>query len=188
MPSNSNSVNIGHIEYESTVDGPMNILVDDKPLLDTLFWYLYESEISVGNPFDKRSKQIKFAPQVEEICFKVLDVIKQIKINDKKEAALLGARLYESFTNYWICLLSSGRDVIGIRSWENVLSITYKWEENNKPITIHKGTPYFFLAENYLLLGDRDLGFQYLYSALLDDTTLGAYAPSLNYPICAPSI
>jgi hypothetical protein len=55
------------------------------------------------------------------------------------------------------------------------------------PTKIHKGTAYFFLAENYLLIGDRDLAFMYLYSALNDDIYLGRIASSLNYPQKAPS-
>jgi hypothetical protein len=174
-----------------TSNGPENIHVDDKPLYNTVDLHLKEStiSISIGNNFNKDSKKIKFVSQIEEICFKIFDAITQIKINNgsKLDAALLGTNLYQSFTSYWNVLLSKGQDVLGIQLWKNVLSITHKWEEANKPITIHKGTPCFFLAENYLLVGDRDLGFQYLYSALLDDINLAADVQSFNYPACAPS-
>jgi hypothetical protein len=48
-------------------------------------------------------------------------------------------------------------------------------------VKIHKGTPYFFLAESYLLTGDRELGFLYLYNAIEEDKALARFAPSLNY-------
>ena len=67
------------------------------------------------------------------------------------------------------------------------MAITSNWEIDNKPLTIHKGTPYFFLAENYLLVGDKDMAFLYLYNAFLDDVNLGKLAPSLDYPRTAPS-
>jgi hypothetical protein len=125
--------------------------------------------------------------EVQELCFKVFDAIKLLnEKGDLKDGTLLGTCLYQFFTKHWIFLLSSGQDVIGIKLWREVLSITEKWEKNNS-VTIHKGTPFFFLGENYLLIGDRDLGFQYLYSALAVDTELGKNAPSFDYPTSAPS-
>ena len=181
-------VKVGEIEYVSPISRAHDIDVGGRPLDDLLLSYLRESEISVKDPFDRESKQIKFVPEVEDLCFKIFDAIKQIMDKgDLKDATLLGTRLYELFASYWISeLLSSGLDVIGIKLWREVLSITQKWEKN-KMVFIHKGTPFFFLAENYLLVGDRDLGFQYLYSALQDDLKLGKKVPSFNYSTCAPS-
>jgi hypothetical protein len=181
-------VKVGEIEYVPPISHAHDIDVGGRPLDDLLLSYLRETEISVKDPFDRESKQVKFVPEVEDLCSKIFDAIKQIRDKgDLEDAPLLGSRLYESFASYWISeLLSSGRDVIGIKLWRQVLSITQKWEKNKKEF-IHKGTPFFFLAENYLLVGDRDLGFQYLYSALLDDTELGKKVPSFNYPLRAPS-
>jgi hypothetical protein len=83
-------------------------------------------------------------------------------------------------------LLKKGHDTIGTLFWQEILSITNKWEKTSG-IEVHKGTPYFFLAENYLLLGDRDLAFTYLYNALQDDKMLGNLTNSINYPKTAPS-
>jgi hypothetical protein len=84
-------------------------------------------------------------------------------------------------------LLQHGLDTTATVVWQKVLSIANDWEKNNIPTTIYKGTAYFFLAENYLLIGDRDLAFLYLYSALNDDIYLGKMSNSLNYPRKAPS-
>jgi hypothetical protein len=181
------TVKIGDVKYVPPINRAHDIDVGGKPLDDLLLSYLRRSEISVKDPFDRESKQIKFVPEVEELCFKVFDAVKQIRGNgDLKDATLLGTCLYQLFASYWIGLLSTCQDVIGIKLWREVLSITHKWEKN-KNIDIHKGTPMFFLAENYLLVGDRDLGFQYLYSALLDDIKLGKEVHSFDYPRCAPS-
>ncbi|MFY9796261.1 MAG: hypothetical protein WB988_06040 [Candidatus Nitrosopolaris sp.] len=60
---------IGEIEYEPTSNGPHDIYLGGKPLVDRLVSSLYRSTISVGNSFDKDSKQIKFVPEVKEVCF-----------------------------------------------------------------------------------------------------------------------
>ena len=46
---------------------------------------------------------------------------------------------------------------------------------------IHKGTLYYFLAENYLLIGAADLAFTYLYNAVESDIALHQSMPSYNY-------
>ena len=98
-----------------------------------------------------------------------------------------GSEHIEGFASYWLGLLTNGLDTIAAVVWQNVLSIATDWEKSNMPTTIHKGTAYFFLAETYLLIGDRDLAFMYLYSALNDDIYLSSMASSLNYPQKAPS-
>ncbi|MGE5661954.1 MAG: hypothetical protein ACM3X1_06865 [Ignavibacteriales bacterium] len=70
----------------------------------------------------------------------------------------------------------------GIQLWKKILEITSKWEAKNHNVTIHKGTAYFFLAESYLLVGDDDMAFLYLFNALVDDIRLGNWVPSMNYP------
>jgi hypothetical protein len=76
---------------------------------------------------------------------------------------------------------------LGVPYWFRILSICRQWEDTNRPTKIHKGTPYYFLAENYLLLGDRDLAFMYLYNAINEDLKLGKLVPSLNYPTISPA-
>jgi hypothetical protein len=81
--------------------------------------------------------------------------------------------LFQAFTPYWRdYLLRKGLDVLGIKFWHNILAITKRWEQVNKPHIIHKGTLYYFLAENYLLTGDRDLAYVYLYNAIESDRLL----------------
>jgi hypothetical protein len=75
----------------------------------------------------------------------------------------------------------------GIQLWREILAITNGWEIKNQNVKIHKGTPYFFLAESYLLTGERELGFLYLYNAIEEDRALARFAPSLNYPNKSPS-
>jgi hypothetical protein len=177
------------VDFVKINSTPTNVYVNGQELHITLSKYMHMSKISIGHPFGTNSKDIKFEAQIIEICTEVFNAIKIIKEQDKNEelAARLSSYLFEGFTSYWLGLLQNGLDTTATVVWHKVLSIANDWEKNNIPTTIHKGTAYFFLAENYLLIGDRDLAFLYLYSALNDDIYLGKMASSLNYPQKAPS-
>lgn len=97
----------------------------------------------------------------------------------------MASYLFEQFTLYWKRLLNRGQDILGIRLWEYILGITKQWEELNKE-EVHKGTPNFFLAENYLLVGDRDLAFAYLLTGFQGDKILGEKTSVGNYPWESP--
>ncbi len=47
--------------------------------------------------------------------------------------------------------------------------------------------PYAFIAMTYLIIGDIDTGFSYIYNAIKDDIELGKCCPELNYPANAPA-
>jgi hypothetical protein len=78
------------------------------------------------------------------------------------------------------------KQLVGIEFWREILVITKDWEYKSGT-TLHKGTLYFFLAETYLLTGDRDTGFLYLYNAIEEDKILAEFAPSLKYPRESPA-
>jgi len=135
-----------------------------------------------------RSNLVVRDPRVKEMCFNVFDKIREINSHheDEELAARIASRVFEGFATYWEFLLYQHQETLAIKFWTEVLSLVKEWEDYNKPIRIHKGTLYFFLAETYLLVGERDLGFINLYNGIEDDTRLAPYAPDLNYPDCSP--
>ncbi len=125
-----------------------------------------------------------------EICNNVFDSIKSTKskYGDIIGLANIADNLYQALTPYWReHLLKKGQDILGIRLWHNILSITDEWERNNRPIRIHKGSLYYFLAENYLLVGDRELAYVYLYNAIEADKKLPKPASFFYYYTRAPT-
>lgn len=163
--------------------------VKGHDLKGILFELLQKSQITTA-VFDRTSRKIELDRQIDSLCDEVFNAVRSVvKEQDKNpyRAAVLASYLFECFTPYWTeILLKKGHDAIGTLFWQEILSITNKWEKTSG-IEVHKGTPYFFLAENYLLLGDRDLAFTYLYNALQDDKMLGNLDNSINYPKTAPS-
>lgn len=138
-----------------------------------------------GHPYSLK-RQFFFPKEIEDSLNEFFNAIKEIKTvdNDVVLAAYLASYIYQLLAGFWTTkLLKNGLYITGVTFWQEIISITKVWENQNSPITIHKGTPFFFLAHNCLLNGDRDNGFTYLYNALEDDKKL----PSLNYPKDAPA-
>jgi hypothetical protein len=85
----------------------------------------------------------------------------------------------------WSVLLSEGKNVLACRVWIELLAKVLEWEVAKKQ-QIHKGTPYFFLAERYILVGNLEMGSNYASKAIEEDERLGVQCPSLRYPTEAP--
>jgi hypothetical protein len=118
----------------------LNCFIYEKEDLVTYVQNLLKSNLLLGDP------------RIKETCFKVFDKIREINSNheDEELAATIASRLFEGFSKYWEFLLYQHQETLAIQFWTGVLSIVKEWEDNNKPIRIHKGTPYFFLAETLL--------------------------------------
>jgi hypothetical protein len=178
----------GNVSFDRSVIPLIEVFINGQHLGSTLPILLERSNIPQSSAFDKTSRKIELDNSITGISHEIFKAVKIIKEQDKDGylAAILASHLFERFTPYWRKLLEDGQDIIGIQLWQNLLSMTYLWEKNSKT-NIHKGTPYFFLAESYLLVGERDLGFIYLYNALQEDIILGSSSPQIKYPQKAPS-
>lgn len=183
-------ITCGNIEYEfDRQSKKIDIYYRGGTLTDYITRHLTLSSIFVNNPLDQTKKGVMISPDIRQACIDVFDAIKHVKQVNKDEelAAYLAAHLFERFTIFWLYeLLGKARDILGIHLWQSVLAITEDWEKTNG-VKIHTGTPNFFLAENYLLLGNTEQGFLYLYQALEDDKILNQLAPVFCYPDKAPA-
>jgi len=182
------------IEYNFEYDGNGKLVPDSRQIIwnredisKTIPRLLEQSEINnTTKPYDTTTKTIKFSPEIEILCHHIFPVLVHIRKEDEYGAAAMASYIFELFTPYWEdFLLKKGKDLLGLRLWEKVLDITYEWENSSKE-KIHKGTPYFFLAENYFLLGERDLGFHFLLNGEEENKILGTRTKKGNYPWDAP--
>lgn len=147
--------------------------------------YVGSINVNQGHPYSQK-RAFFFPKEIEISLEEFFNAIKEIKTKDKDDilAAYLASYIFQKLAGFWKnVLLPNGMYITGVTFWQEILSITLEWESKNSPLTIHKGTPFFFLAYNCLLNGDRDNGFTYLYNALEDDKKL----PNLNYPKEAPA-
>ena len=162
-----------------------NVTIDSQSNLKmTVFQLLHSTKLDIGDPFRPGKQTVDFHPDIPKICEDVFTSIKQLKSDGKNViAGYLASRLFEGFSAYWMhFILPTGRHILGLGFWNKIIDYTKSWEKNNSPITVHKGTPYYFLGVNYFLLGDFDNAFVYFYSAIEEDKKL----PEIGYPKTAP--
>lgn len=100
-------------------------------------------------------------------------------------AAFLSTFLFDSVTPLWNRFLGNGQHMLAIQLWKQVLTLAYAWEHNTGK-RVHKGSPYAFIAYTYLMTGDLDAAFSYIYNAIEEDKRLNDICPEVNYPAEAP--
>ena len=141
---------------------------------------LQNQDSNQGHPSSMR-RRFFFTSEIENLCEEVFISAREVKQQDNDDvmAAYLATSLFNYLAEYWQDnLLKNGLYLTGVSFWQEIISITKEWESRNPPYLIHKGTPFFFLAYNCLLNGDRENGFTYLYNAIEDDKKLNIP----NYP------
>lgn len=131
--------------------------------------------------------QVAFPHKIREIAQSIFSIANELYNSDKGcLAAYLTTYFFDSFTGYWrLNLLRQGKHVLAIQLWREIISWATTWEETTGN-HLHKGSPYAFLAYTYLMIGDIDTGFAYIYNAIEDDIVLNSVCPRVNYPSDAP--
>jgi hypothetical protein len=81
---------------------------------------------------------------------------------------------FSRFTPVWLDLVQKRRYFEAISFMNESLLFAYRWEENNKPHTIHKGTPYYFLGVTAILNNELENGFLLMHQALEEDKKLSS--------------
>jgi hypothetical protein len=100
-------------------------------------------------------------------------------------AGFLSTFLFDNMTPFWMELLKAGRHILAVQLWRKVLSLAHAWEKRTG-VHVHKGSPYAFIAYTYLMMGDIDTGFSYIYNAVEEDKKLNDVCPEISYPKNAP--
>lgn len=161
-----------------------NVKIQDELLKEKIFNELKSIQFENLDIFLPGKTTVRIPESLLSICKEVFSTIKNLKESGKNiPAAYLASRMFEGFSRYWMnSILPSGQHVLGISFWHSILDYTKKWELDNEPITIHKGTPFYFLGVNYFLIGHVDNAFVFFYNAIEDDKKL----PELGYPKKAP--
>ncbi len=100
-------------------------------------------------------------------------------------AAFLSTFLFDAMTPPWNRFLENGQHILAAQFWREVLSLAYGWETRTG-FRVHKGSPYAFTAYTYLMMGDINTGFSYIYNAIEEDRKLDEVCPEIGYPGNAP--
>lgn len=138
------------------------------------------------NRYRPDNADVIFPDEYKPIFESVFSAVDELySSNEGCLAAYLSSYLFESFIPFWNRLLEEGRHILAVLLWREVLTAVHKWERKTGK-HIHKGSPYAFIANTHLIIGDIDTGFSYIYNAIEDDIKLNNVCPELNYPTDAP--
>jgi len=165
-----------------------NILFDGRFFNQVIRCYLDSISIRF-HPIRQIQNRIVFPPQLEQIINRFFNVIQHIIENEDNRClpAFLSTYFFNSFAQTFSRFMTEGKHVIIPLLWKKILSYAWDWELQSERHHLHKGTPYVFIAHAYLLCGDVDMGFLYLFNAIEDNIKLNEFCPSLKYPNDAPS-
>jgi len=85
---------------------------------------------------------------------------------------------FNRFTTIWLDLVFRRRYFEAIELWDIALGFASRWEQNNKPHLVHKGTPYYFMGVTAILNNELEMGFLLMHQALEEDKrTSGSQRP-----------
>jgi len=79
---------------------------------------------------------------------------------------------FNRFTPVWLDLIGRRKYFQAIKLWNFALGLALEWQKQNKPIKIHKGTPFYFLGVTAILNNELENGFLSMHQALKEDYRL----------------
>ena len=88
---------------------------------------------------------------------------------DKKQRIALGDAYFNNFTVVTENLLARKQYDVAFRLWTQILAFVKEWEDKNKPLKLHKGTPYYFSGVSSIHQNDFDAALMSMHNALIED-------------------
>lgn len=102
-----------------------------------------------------------------------------------------GSAFVDHFFNSFSIMWRNLRDLrffkYATAPWILACDLVTDWENRNRPIKIHKGTPFYFLGRTYIENGELDLGFNFIYSAIAEDERLSRNTGNPGSYVKAPA-
>jgi hypothetical protein len=140
------------------------------------------------NHYDPLNSIFYYDSEILQLADKVFDTMEILYINGEHcVAALFASHFYELLGKLNVNFILSGNHVLSVPFWLSVINLVRAWEGKHPGISIHIGTPLYFLSEAYLMMQNNDLAFAYLIKSIEDDNELSHHCPMLNYPKDEPA-
>jgi hypothetical protein len=131
---------------------------------------IFSNNEVIANMFDPSNGKLEISQSLRTLLFETLDLIRMMRTKNNCVTITLADFHFNLFLDYYDRRYKkAGRHVLCVSLWKSVLEIVYEWETVNPGESIHKGTPLYYLAETYLLIGNIDTAFIYLFKALINE-------------------
>jgi hypothetical protein len=140
------------------------------------FW---QGTTNIGDIIVPFLNQAKFGPKfaidstISKLAQEIFDFAGWI-LNNKNNPSLSASivnSLFGWFRLATLNLSAAGAQIASTAVWLRICEEVWKWENANS-VKLHKGTPYHFLAEEYLTAGNIDTGFLFVHNAVEEDKRL----------------
>lgn len=167
---------VGEITYRNE---PFSVVVSNMPLMQGSY-----------------ARGFSLSPPFQRLVVDMLTAIERLPSSEAARKVLLATRIFENLVIE--TPLIPNPKLKGIVS-ELIMREVWQWEDANEQI--HKGTPYYFMAKDYLEQGDIPSAYIYFFNALEEDrrnfsaisqdvTTGGAYLTTslVDNPIIRPHL
>jgi hypothetical protein len=125
------------------------------------------------NKIDITPIGINFNPQFKDLLLVTLNTLKNSENEIKK------IFFADHFFSSIYPLFSIPNPKLQSEFWKKVIKMVWEWEDKNE--VIHKGTPYFFMAQSLLTMGDIPSAYTYFFNAIEEDKENYSKIPGKNY-------
>lgn len=126
-------------------------------------------------PLQKSTFGLNFSldPQISQVCQEIFELSGYVQSTMKNFSlsAEIANQAFGWFKNATVGLSAAGAQVASAIVWLKICEEAWKWESANG-MKLHKGTPYYFLAEEYLTAGNLDAGYLFVHNAVEEDKRL----------------
>lgn len=138
--------------------------------------------------YDPLNSLVHYDSTLIELADRVFDTMAMLySQNEHCVTALFASHFYWLVGGMQEDFMENGNHVLCVPLWSSIIDLAKKWEKRHSGISLHIGTPLYFLAQAYLLTQNNDKAFAYLIKSIEDDTKLGEHCAMLNYPADEPA-
>ncbi len=113
------------------------------------------------NPISLSEKGVTLNSKFEKLFIAILNLVNSIK--DEKKKILYADYIFGSI--YPLPKIPNPK--LQTEFWKTIIKKVWEWEDENE--FLHKGTPYYFIAESFLAMGDIPSAYTYFYNAIEED-------------------
>lgn len=99
-----------------------------------------------------------------KVLKQLLGTVATIPSNDQKRKIFLADKIFEHLINVRLPIPNPKQEVLFQSS---IMQEIWSWEDANEKV--HKGTPYFFMIEKYLIMGDIPSAYICMFNAVEED-------------------
>jgi hypothetical protein len=177
------SINDFEIKYNFNKLGETTVKHNGHPLQN-----IVKQPTLTVNTYDPLNSYVFHDFTLIHLANRVFDTMAMLySKNEHCVTALFASHFYELVGARQEEFMMNGNHILCVPLWLSIIDLAKNWEKRHLGVSLHIGTPLYFLAQAYLLMQNNDKAFAYLIKSIEDDTKLAEPCSMLNYPTNEPA-